>query len=727
MNMTSRFYLSPLFTCLALLLFLRGTAAPAYPADLDADNDGYSIGNGDCNDNDPQIHPNALEICNAIDDDCDGLVDGNDPNFQGYLSASTVFLGLTSAGGTSNDGVLFQFDPSTNILTKKKDFLALSDGRNPLGRMIEFGNGLMYGVASLGGPEDYGYLFEYNPATGAYVIKKAFNPADGWYAFGFLTLFNGKFYGMTSRGGSADMGVLFEYNPATNGYVKKKDFNFSDGGYPFCNGLTIFNNKLYGLTHGSGNLSSDVDVLFEYDPLNNDNFVKKLNFTATTGRYPQGTLLVFNNKMYGLTNVGGAFNRGTLFEYDPASNTCTSKKDFDGPSGKYPSVSSLTVFNNLLYGYTHEGGPDDVGVIFEFNPATGSCTTKFNFNSVSGGRPIGRMIVYNGNMYGMAPIGGAYDRGVIFKFHPANGYTKLHDFNGPDGNFPYAGEFAIKQIASLTWYADADADGYGNPSVSLQSATLPPGYVCNSLDCNDGNAAIHPGATEICGNGLDDDCNGLTDVYSTVSISGVIAAFNAGVSAGTITASNGNLNAFSNALNAALSAASPPPNLNLVLQKLNQCLDKSNGIGQDWIAGSGVSALNLMIQLLITNTNCKGAPIPLTGPGNDEFAAKYAETTDLSERARPSIAGAQGFTLLQNQPNPFSDETQIGFSLSEQMPVTMTIWDKTGRLLFKRAAVFPAGEHHIMVNSKDFNPNHVLICRLETPLGTAARLMLRLE
>ncbi len=41
-----------------------------------------------------------------------------------------------------------------------------------------------------------------------------------------------------------------------------------------------------------------------------------------------------------------------------------------------------------------------------------------------------------------------------------------------------------------------DADGDGTPW-------------CN--DCNDQNAAVHPGAAEICGNGLDDDCNGLVD------------------------------------------------------------------------------------------------------------------------------------------------------------------------------------------------------------------------
>jgi hypothetical protein len=30
-------------------------------------------------------------------------------------------------------------------------------------------------------------------------------------------------------------------------------------------------------------------------------------------------------------------------------------------------------------------------------------------------------------------------------------------------------------------------------------------------ECDDANAAVHPGAAEICGNGVDDDCNGLID------------------------------------------------------------------------------------------------------------------------------------------------------------------------------------------------------------------------
>jgi hypothetical protein len=65
-------------------------------------------------------------------------------------------------------------------------------------------------------------------------------------------------------------------------------------------------------------------------------------------------------------------------------------------------------------------------------------------------------------------------------------------------------------VDAATWYADADADGYGNASVSTRACTVPTGYVASSTDCDDTSAAVHPGATETC-NGYDDDCDGLVD------------------------------------------------------------------------------------------------------------------------------------------------------------------------------------------------------------------------
>ncbi|WP_298391469.1 MopE-related protein, partial [Flavobacterium sp.] len=65
---------------------------------------------------------------------------------------------------------------------------------------------------------------------------------------------------------------------------------------------------------------------------------------------------------------------------------------------------------------------------------------------------------------------------------------------------------------STTYYADADADGFGNPTISVQSCNgAPMGYVALGTDCNDANAAINPNAVDVCYDGIDNDCNGVID------------------------------------------------------------------------------------------------------------------------------------------------------------------------------------------------------------------------
>ncbi len=61
-----------------------------------------------------------------------------------------------------------------------------------------------------------------------------------------------------------------------------------------------------------------------------------------------------------------------------------------------------------------------------------------------------------------------------------------------------------------TWYDDADTDGYGDASVSTQACSQPSGTVSDATDCNDAAASINPGATEVC-NSVDDDCDGDVD------------------------------------------------------------------------------------------------------------------------------------------------------------------------------------------------------------------------
>ena len=56
----------------------------------------------------------------------------------------------------------------------------------------------------------------------------------------------------------------------------------------------------------------------------------------------------------------------------------------------------------------------------------------------------------------------------------------------------------------LDWYADDDADTYGDPEVVVSACNQPDGYQDNAEDCNDGSDLFHPGASE-------DDCEDPND------------------------------------------------------------------------------------------------------------------------------------------------------------------------------------------------------------------------
>ena len=61
------------------------------------------------------------------------------------------------------------------------------------------------------------------------------------------------------------------------------------------------------------------------------------------------------------------------------------------------------------------------------------------------------------------------------------------------------------------WWPDLDQDGFGDSSATPIMATntnAPANHVRDNTDCDDSNDIIYPGATEVLGNLLDEDCNG---------------------------------------------------------------------------------------------------------------------------------------------------------------------------------------------------------------------------
>jgi len=68
-------------------------------------------------------------------------------------------------------------------------------------------------------------------------------------------------------------------------------------------------------------------------------------------------------------------------------------------------------------------------------------------------------------------------------------------------------------------YTDLDGDGYGDDATAIVQCEPDPGQVFTGGDCDDSNAAIHPGMTEAC-DGLDNNCDGFIDGYTVAFQSG---------------------------------------------------------------------------------------------------------------------------------------------------------------------------------------------------------------
>jgi len=67
----------------------------------------------------------------------------------------------------------------------------------------------------------------------------------------------------------------------------------------------------------------------------------------------------------------------------------------------------------------------------------------------------------------------------------------------------------------VTFFADNDGDGYGDPLQSTEACGAPTGFVTNAEDCDDTRPEAKPGAPEEC-NDVDDDCDGLVDEDAAV-------------------------------------------------------------------------------------------------------------------------------------------------------------------------------------------------------------------
>ena len=404
-------------------------------------------------------------------------------NMGGYVSGGPVAVGnllyfALPASGSLDRGQLYSFDPATNTLTDLHDFGSNLDCATPLGdlsvnKRVIYGGGAACGVWAYNiaaasesalplppgpsGPETggpalgpftfigqslygtwgvqginneppvpgaTGYVYALNTATNAFTPLHQFvlpgvTPSSRNYSSALVQV-GRDYYGVASEGGAYNRGVLYAVNGVGRLTVLHNFTGGADGGNPHA-GLLDVSGTLYGTTQlGGASLSGSI---FAFDPTTGT-FTTLYSFAGATadGSQPEAALIKLGGLLYGTTSGGGSSGNGTLFSFEPLTNTETVLYTFTGVNSSVP-LADLAVLNGTLYGTAsaYNGCSNCYGSIFSYNPTTAAFTTLYNFPGLgNGANPFAGLTPVNGLLYGTTPSD-------IFQFNPAtNVLTTLY-------------------------------------------------------------------------------------------------------------------------------------------------------------------------------------------------------------------------------------------------------------------------------------------------------------
>jgi gliding motility-associated-like protein len=367
-----------------------------------------------------------------------GASNGSFP--KGSLVSDGVFLyGMTSEGGTSNFGTIFKIMPDGTGYTKLHEFSSTPTGVSPESDLYYDGVAL-YGMTPFGGANSRGIFFKIMPDGTGYLKLSDFGaPFDGSRPKSSLYYDGTFFYGTTNLGGSANMGTAFKIMPDGSNLTKLVDFGVgTNGRYP-AGSFTSDGTWLYGTTSEGG--TNNYGSLFKIKP-NGTGYTTLLDFdNSVYGSGPEGTPLLIDQFLYGLTFVGGPNFEGTIFKIKTDGTNYKKVYEFSSiASGNFPESNSLTTDGTYIFGMATNGGLKEGGTAFRFKDVPGNSTLVDFAGASNGAVPTYNKMICDGtSLYGMTTEGGVNDRGVIFKIdQDGSSFTKLYEFGlSPDGADPF--------------------------------------------------------------------------------------------------------------------------------------------------------------------------------------------------------------------------------------------------------------------------------------------------
>jgi uncharacterized repeat protein (TIGR03803 family) len=250
-----------------------------------------------------------------------------------------------------------------------------------------------------------------------------------------LTISGSTLYGTTGQGGSNGGGTIFKVNADGTGYTELHSFVGLDSGgvvYAPQAAPVLSGSTLYGMAAGD---SPGYGAIYRVGT-DGTGFGLVHTFTGGVGdgAAPQGPLIQSGSTLYGMSELGGTANAGTVYKVNTDGTGFTILHSFTGGAGDGSSpIGGLLQVGSTLYGMA-SGVSNTATTIFKVNTDGTGFTVLHSFTGTDGfGVPLyGSLIQSGSSLYGMTPFGGAAGgEGTIFKINTDGSlFTVLHTFTG---------------------------------------------------------------------------------------------------------------------------------------------------------------------------------------------------------------------------------------------------------------------------------------------------------
>jgi|GEM_PF-1518619 len=398
---------------------------------------------------------------------------GTEPQAPLVQAIDGFLYGTSFAGGAFfNSGTVYRADP-TGTITIVHHFNCndATDGCFPRAGLIQLADEYLYGTTEQGGEFGQGTVFKIRPDGTDFRVIHSFeclNPSNGCAPFAeMMRGADGFLYGTTSQGGASNSGAVFKVRPDGTDFSAIHSFQCgvtTNGCIPTAGLIQLADEYLYGTTQQGGEFGRG--TIFKIRPDGTDFSVIK-TFENSNGAIPFGKLIhVSNGFLYGTTSQGGGGNTGTIFRLLPDGSSYSVINSFQCAAGCFPVAGVIQLTDGFLYGTLAGGGVGSGGGVFKIQPdgSSFSLLKAFTLGVVeSGSRPRASLVnAINGFLYGTTAEGGANNQGTLFRIRPDGaGFSLLQSmgcaFN--DGCFPAA---TLTPLSDGFLYGTTSQDGNNN-------------------------------------------------------------------------------------------------------------------------------------------------------------------------------------------------------------------------------------------------------------------------